>query len=344
MIFQRSLLIDLLKIAGSHLIVLHHLFLYSPMAKIVESQLPELTEFLFLYFRLPVWSFLVVGGFLCAHIVDSRISFSLPHTIYKRFLRLLPLYFISIFSVILVTMLFYPFIKDELWISPIPSLIQLCSNLILIQDLIGEPSLSAGAWYVSIDLQLFALTLTLFFLSRYFHANFDIEIISTCIFFVTLSSLIFWSKEVRYEIYAIYFYNAYGLGLMAYLVKKSRLSFYFFLILLLAHAVDIIFYPSAKSGVIFLTALAIYCVDKSYLIKNRIAKIIMYGSNSSYALFVSHFFVIIIFTGIWNMLELSGFFTAFTMIFVVWFIVTLYAFSLDYFLNSSSKCNKVVNS
>ena len=44
------------------------------------------------------------------------------------------------------------------------------------------------------------------------------------------------------------------------------------------------------------------------------------------------------------MLELSGFFTAFTMIFFVWFNVTLYAFSLDYFLNLSSKCNKVENS
>lgn len=47
MMRQRSLLIDLLKIIGSHLIVLHHLVLYAPMAKILEVQLPQLINFLF---------------------------------------------------------------------------------------------------------------------------------------------------------------------------------------------------------------------------------------------------------------------------------------------------------
>ena len=329
MIFQRSLLIDLLKIAGSQLIVLHHLALYSPMAKIIESKLPQLIDFFFYYARLPVWSFLVVGGFLCAHIVDKRTSFNLLHTIVKRCFRLLPLYFISISTVVLVTILLGPFIKDELWISPIPSLIEFLSHLLLIQDLIGQPALSAGAWYVSIDLQLSALTLVLFFLSRYFYTNFEMEIIGLSIFLVSLASLFIWSKEEYYEIYPIYFMNAYGLGLIAYLARKSKVCFYFFLLLMFAHAVDVVFDLSANSTVIFLTALAIYFVNQRYIITNRISKIIESGSNSSYALFVSHFFVVVIFTGIWNMLELNGFFIAFTMFIVTWLIATLTAIGLN---------------
>jgi len=329
MIFQRSLLIDLLKIAGSQLIVLHHLALYSPMAKIIESKLPQLIDFFFYYARLPVWSFLVVGGFLCAHIVDKRTSFNLLHTICKRCFRLLPLYFISISTVVLVTILLGPFIKDELWISPIPSLIEFLSHLLLIQDLIGQPALSAGAWYVSIDLQLSALTLVLFFLSRYFYTNFEIEIIGLSIFLVSLASLFVWSKEEYYEIYPFYFMNAYGLGLIAYLARKSKVCFYFFLLLMFAHAVDVVFDLSANSTVIFLTALAIYFVNQRYIITNRISKIIESGSNSSYALFVSHFFVVVIFTGIWNMLELNGFFIAFTMFIVTWLIATLTAIGLN---------------
>lgn len=281
MIFERSLSIDLLKIIGSHLIVLHHLVLYSPMAKIVESQIPKLTDFLFIYARLPVWSFLVVAGFLCAHIVDKRTSFNLLGAIGKRSLRLLPLYFISISAVILVTILLGPFIKDELWISPIPSLIEFLSHLLLIQDVIGQPTLSAGAWYVSIDLQLFALTLALFFLSRHFYTNLEIEIIGSSIFLASLASLFIWSKEQQYEIYAFYFLNAYGLGLIAYLARKNKLCFYFFLFLLMAHVMVMVFDLSAKSAVILLTVLTLNFVDKGYVITNRISKIIESASNSS---------------------------------------------------------------
>jgi len=330
MIFQRSLLIDLLKIIGSHLIVLHHLVLYSPMAKIVESKLPRLIDFFFYYARLPVWSFLVVAGFLCAHIVDKRTSFNLLHAIGKRCLRLLPLYFISIFTVVLVTILFGPFIKDELWISPIPSLIEFLSHLLLIQDVIGQPALSAGAWYVSIDLQLFALTLALFYLSRYFYTNFEIEMIGSCIFLASLVSLFIWSKEELFENYPIYFMNAYGLGLIAYLARKNKLCFLFFLLLLMAHVMDMVFDLSANSAVILLTALTLYFVDKGYVITNRISKIIESASNSSYALFVSHFFVIIIFTSIWNMLDLKGFFVAFTMLIVTWLVTTLIGTALNF--------------
>lgn len=330
MIIQRSLSIDLLKIIGSHLIILHHLVLYSPMAKIVESQLPKLTDFLFIYARLPVWSFLVVAGFLCAQIIDNRTSFNLLHAIGRRCLRLLPLYFISISAVVLVTILLGPFIKDELWISPIPSLIEFLSHLLLIQDLIGQPALSAGAWYVSIDLQLFALTLGLFFLSRYFFTDFRIEMIGLCIFLASLASLYIWSKEEQYEIYAFYFFNAYGLGLIAYLARKSKLCFYFFLLLLMANIIEMGFDLSAKSAVILLTALTLYFVDKGYVITNRTSKIIESASNSSYALFVSHFFVIIIFTGIWNMLDLKGFFVAFTMLIVTWLVATLIATALNF--------------
>ena len=330
MIFERSLSIDLLKIIGSHLIVLHHLVLYSPMAKIVESKLPLLIDFFFYYARLPAWIFLVVAGFLCAHIVDKRTSFNLLHAIGKRCLRLLPLYFISISIVVLVTILFGPFIKDELWISPIPSLIEFLTHLLLIQDVIGQPALSAGAWYVSIDLQLFALTLALFFLSRHFYTNLEIEIIGSCIFLASLASLFIWSKEQQYEIYAFYFLNAYGLGLIAYLARKNKLCFYFFLFLLMAHVMVMVFDLSAKSAVILLTALTLYFVDKGYVITNRISKIIESASNSSYALFVSHFFVIIIFTGIWNMLELKGLFVAFMMLIVTWLVATLIATALNF--------------
>ena len=98
----------------------------------------------------------------------------------------------------------------------------------------------------------------------------------------------------------------------------------------MAHVMVMVFDLSAKSAVILLTALTLNFVDKGYVITNRISKIIESASNSSYALFVSHFFVIIIFTGIWNMLELKGLFVAFMMLIVTWLIATLIAIALNF--------------
>ena len=341
MMRQRSLLIDLLKIIGSQLIVLHHLVLYSPMAKIIETQLPDLVNFLFFYARLPVWSFLVIGGFLCAHLVDRRTSFRWAHSIFKRCLRLLPLYFFSIFSVVIITIVWHPFIKDEPWVSPVPSLLSLFSHLLLLQDVIGEPAISAGAWYVSIDLQLFSLTLALIYLSRFFYKNIQIEMVACCIFLGALASLQIWSKEDRFEIYAFYFFNAYGLGLLAYLAKKSRLNFYFFLVLIFAHAIDVFIENSFKNTVILITALTVYLAGNVYDIKIRIARLVESASNTSHALFVSHFCVIIIFTGIWNLYELDGFVIAGTMFFSAWVAATLNAYVLNsFYLRMTSLMSK----
>ena len=331
MMRQRSLLIDLLKIIGSQLIVLHHLVLYAPMAKILEVQLPQLINFLFFYGRLPVSIFLVAGGYLCAHIVDQRASFEFTRTIFKRCLRLLPLYFISIFAVLLVTIVLHPYVKDEPWTSDIPSVFGFLSHLLLLQDLIGEPSISAGAWYVSIDLQLFALTLSLVYLSRHFYKNFQIEIITFCVFLISLVSLHIWSKSEEYDALAFYFFHAYGLGVLAYLSSKNRLSFYFFLLLLMAHAVDIYMYPTPKSSVIFLSALAISFAQKGREIKNRFTRLIESASDISYALFVSHFFVIVVFSGVWKLCGLDGFALAHTMFLATWLVATLMASFLNSF-------------
>jgi peptidoglycan/LPS O-acetylase OafA/YrhL len=330
MIFERSLLIDFFKVFGAQLIFFHHLALYSPMAKILETELPALIDFFVIHAKLPVSSFLVVGGYLCAkNLFDERLSISLLDLISRRCARLLPLYFFSIFAVIVVTIFWQSYLQDELWISATPSLYALAAHLLLLQDLIGVPALSAGAWYVSIDLQLYTLALAVFLISRFVH-SFDEEIIGLVFFVLSVVSLFLWSKDNLYDVCALYFIQAYGIGILAHLGEKNRLNFYFFLSLLFLLAADAFFQSSLKSCVIFLTAFLIFFMKKNYLLNNYFARLFGSASNASYAFFISHFFVIIIFTGMWKMLALEGFVLAGLFFLATW----VFAFQMSFLLNS----------
>lgn len=331
MIAHRSLPIDCLKVFGAQLIFFHHLALYSPMAKVLEIELPQVIDFLFIYARLPVSSFLVVGGYLCAqHLFHERSTFSLPHLIYKRCARLLPLYFFSLLAVIVVTVAWQSVLKDELWVSAIPSIHVMAAHLLLLQDVFGVPALSAGAWYVSIDLQLYTLALTVFLLSR-FTASFDLEIMGLVVFVASIISLFIWSKDSRYDICALYFIQAYGVGVLAYLGRKNRLNLYFFLSLLILLGIDAVSQTAFKSYVIFSTAFLIFFVQKNYFLHTYFARLLSLSSNASYAFFVSHFFVIITFTGIWKMLELQGFHMAALVCFATWLAAIQISFVLNFF-------------
>ena len=46
-----------------------------------------------------------------------------------------------------------------------PDILQLLAHALLLQDLLDQEALSAGVWYVAIDFQLFALAVTLLWLS-----------------------------------------------------------------------------------------------------------------------------------------------------------------------------------
>jgi peptidoglycan/LPS O-acetylase OafA/YrhL len=99
----------------------------------------------------------------------------------------------------------------------------------------------------------------------------------------------------------------------------------------MAHAVDIYMYPTPKSSVIFLSALVISFAQKGREIKNRFTRLIESASDISYALFVSHFFVIIVFSGVWKLCGLDGFALAYTMFLATWLVATLMASFLNSF-------------
>ncbi|PAS95247.1 MAG: hypothetical protein BSR46_17075 [Candidatus Dactylopiibacterium carminicum] len=206
-------LIDTLKALASQLIVLHHLAFYGPMSD--HAYAPDLIDWLYDYARMAVQCFLVIGGYLAAqslapsgHITKPK--FTLPGLLWKRYLRLaLPLFAalgLAIAAAALVRTI-HP-LPDT---PTAPALGQLVAHLLLAQQILGHESLSAGVWYVAIDFQLFALFAALMWLGR--HAGRFANFAPLLVLSLTLASLYGFNRQPELDIWAPYFFGAYGLGI-----------------------------------------------------------------------------------------------------------------------------------
>lgn len=165
----REPLVDWLKIAAAQLIVWHHLALYRPMSERASSLWPAAFDFLALHGRLAVPVFLVIGGYLAARSLapDGRLlaGGTLGSRLVDRHLRLsVPFIVVVAFAVVASWM------ADHLMDDPaIPVLHggwQLLTHALLLHDLLGQDALTAGAWYVAIDFQLYAMLLLVLTLAR----------------------------------------------------------------------------------------------------------------------------------------------------------------------------------
>lgn len=224
---QRLPLIDFLKVLASQLIVLHHLALYGPMADHAAPLMPALISWLADPARMVVQVFLVVGGYLAALSLapDGRLH-SAPRVgsrLFERYLRLaLPLALALLLAIAAAAVargwMHHPSVPMA------PSLMQVVWHLLLAQDLVGVEALSAGVWYVSIDLQLYgALLLWLALVSV---CSKDPDAARRALPWGVVGAVA-WSalavnRDPRWDNSVPYFFAANGLGVLVAWARGSR--------------------------------------------------------------------------------------------------------------------------
>ncbi|MEY8879746.1 MAG: acyltransferase family protein, partial [Leptothrix sp. (in: b-proteobacteria)] len=92
------------------------------------------------------------------------------------------------------------------------------SNALLLHDVAGFPALSAGLWYVGIDLQLFALTALLVALLRATGLQ-GVRLATLAVALVAggvALSLLWVNRLPGADLWAPYFFGSYGLGVLAH--------------------------------------------------------------------------------------------------------------------------------
>ena len=306
---QRSALIDGLKVLALQLIVLHHIVLYAPMADRVGPSWPWLRHFLTDEARYVVQIFLVIGGFLAARRL-SRGVHSLPRTLLARYMRLVPMLAVALLAVLAATALLPPGRWPD-WVTPWPTLGQFVAHLLMLQDALGIPSLSAGAWYVAIDFQLYALlAIGAAWLPR--------GALPWAVAVLTLASLVRFNRDSGFDAWALYFFTAYGLGVLAAWARQTRAMAWLFGSVCVVHLLAAGLQGRPRVALAALTALALATWASRAPQRGRGAGGLGYWSDASYGVFLIHYAVVVAATALWLRLDLSSSPAAWSMLFGCW--------------------------
>jgi peptidoglycan/LPS O-acetylase OafA/YrhL len=212
-------LINLLKAVAAQLIVLHHLAFYGPMADRARPLMPELFDWLAGDARIAVQIFLVIGGFLAAKSLSPQGLGTQRNplgTIWRRYVKLAPPFIVATLLAALASAIASAWMAHES-ISSTPSVTQLAAHVLLLHSVLGYESLSAGAWYVAIDFQLYAGAALLLWLCGLLSGGLKrpwmVPVVMTV---VVVSSLFYFNRDADWDVWAPYFFGSYGLGMLAW--------------------------------------------------------------------------------------------------------------------------------
>jgi peptidoglycan/LPS O-acetylase OafA/YrhL len=223
-------LIDLGKAVASQLIVWHHLTLYSPMRQVADPLASSLFAWLADPARMVVQLFLVMAGYLAARSLlpgpgaAVRVPVGdMPAKLWQRYLRLAPTYLVAI-ALAVASAALARSLSDDASIPAAPSAAQLWANVLLLQDVVGLEAVSAGLWYVAIDLQLYLLLLVIAALRSGARRHRQrLQAVSVgLVLGLVLASLLWFNRQRDGDMWGLYFFGSYGLGILAAWVAASR--------------------------------------------------------------------------------------------------------------------------
>jgi peptidoglycan/LPS O-acetylase OafA/YrhL len=221
-------LINLLKAGAAQLIVLHHLAFYGPMADAARPLMPSVVDWLDHNGRIAVQAFLVISGFLVAKSLSPAGQPGIGNplgTIWRRYIKLAPPFIVAMFLAIGASALARTWMIHDSISAP-PNLSQLAAHVFLLQSVLGYESLSAGAWYVAIDFQLYALITCLLWLGGRIAGNRPTAWLMPLLVTLGVSiSLLYFNRDADFDVWAPYFFGSYGLGILAWWASDPRRPF-----------------------------------------------------------------------------------------------------------------------
>ncbi len=275
----------------------------------IAVEWPRLVRFLVDEGRYAVQPFLVIGGFLTAQSLARRRGQAPAPLIWQRYLRLAPQFLVALALVVLATAWLGPELAHEDWVSPLPTVGQFLAHLFFLQDVLGVPSLSAGAWYVAIDLQLFGLLALLAHGVARPATPLADSLLPPVVAAATVASIEVFSRQPAFDAWALYFLSAYGLGALAAWSRDSARAAVCWWLTAALLVADWWQEPRARPLLALATALALFAGGSPLGWRSVLAparRWVEHLSDVSYSVFVCHFAVIILISGLWARLDFAG--------------------------------------
>lgn len=296
--------IDALKCIGSQLIVLHHFSAYGPLSEALHRLSPALAGWLYDYARMAVQIFLVLGGYLAMQALVPamrRNAAMLARTLLLRYLRLaLPL-LVALALAVLAALLARQVLAAD-FVPAAPGWGQALAHALLLQDVVDAEALSAGVWYVAIDLQLYALLALLLWLGQ--RRGRPAPALWLTAGLMLLSLLVF-NRDTRWDDWGLYFFGSYALGALAgWAARSSRAARWLALLAalgLLALSLDWRARIALALGVALLLGLAA-TTQRELPVPARLQALMETLGRTSYALFLVHFAVLLLVNALYALL------------------------------------------
>lgn len=212
-------LINLLKALAAQMIVLHHLAFYGPMSDHVRPLFPATIDWLSNSARIAVQVFLVIGGFLAAKSLSPSGMPGHPHplrAIWHRYAKLAPPFVVATLIAAGASSLASEWMTHDSISAP-ATLGQLAAHALLLHGVLGFESVSAGAWYVAIDFQLYALVVLLLWMGGLVAGKrLPAWLMPVVVTAGIAVSLLYFNLDAEWDNWAPYFFGSYGLGMMAW--------------------------------------------------------------------------------------------------------------------------------
>ena len=292
--------INVLKAGAAQLIVLHHLAFYGPMSDHVQPMWPALIDWLGDSARIAVQVFLVIGGFLAA---KSLAPGGLPglapspsplSAIWRRYAKLAPSFIAATLIAALANALASGVMLHDSISAP-ASVGQIGAHALLLHGVLGYESLSAGAWYVAIDFQLYALAALVFWGAGRIAGERRLPwLVPAIVACGVAASLLYFNLDADWDNWAPYFFGSYGLGMLAWWAGDPRRKAGAVLVLMLLLVVPAWLALAVEFRSRIELALAVACVlflcgrmqvastERAWPLINGLGRI-------SYAVFLIHF-------------------------------------------------------
>ncbi len=300
--------LDLLRAVASQAIVWHHLAFYGPLSDSAREVATALIDGLAEHARLAVQVFFVVSGYLTAISLTGREPARLREffgVIAGRYRRIGLPYLGALLLAICANEIAGRWMTHSS-ISARPSVPSLFAHVFLIHDLVGYEPLSAGIWYLAIDLQLVALVALVFWLSARLartagNASRGADVGRVLLGALGVLSLFYFNRHPSLDRVCIYFMGSYGLGLILAWVKAGSIERAFFwayaLLLAIALAVDF----RSRLLVALATGLVVMAAEHFGWISHwPRSRWVRWLAGISYSLFLVHFPVSLVVNALWS--------------------------------------------
>lgn len=227
--------IDALRGLGALAIACYHIHRYEPLPEAADAILPKSFQVLVDHGWLAVPMFLVVAGFVTAYTLrKERLNLPvLANFAGRRVLRLGAPYWTVL---LLVAALSHPaihWLRDPSLTDPV-TWPRLLASVLFLQDVLGYGNVSAGMWFVCIDLQLGILLVVMLWLAQALAfgkpRGSPVDVLALSVIFVPLAvlSLFVWGLDSDHDMWPHYFFYLFFLGILASWALEGRVPSWLF--------------------------------------------------------------------------------------------------------------------